>query len=90
MAPASDANLGQRLLPSVVDDIARNDPSRVLFSVTRTRDPADGFDDIDARTFSQAVDRCAWHLQGELGRGKGFPTMLYMGPQDVAYAILVR
>lgn len=88
--PAPLGDRGRRLLPSVVDDIARNDPSRVLYSIPKTRRPQDGFQDITAVQFSQAVDRCAWHLHERLGPGTGFPTVLYIGPQDLVYAILVR
>lgn len=90
MVPVPPANLGQRLLPSLIDKIARDDPSRVLYSVAKSKDIADGFQDIDARAFAQAVDRCAWHLEKTVGRGEGFSTLLYMGPQDVVYAIMVH
>lgn len=83
-------DLGQRLLPSVVDEIARSDPHRVLYSISKTSQPRDGFQDISAAHFSQAVDRCAWHLHRELGPGVNFPTVLYIGPQDIVYALLVR
>lgn len=90
MLPVPPGNVGQRLLPSFIDEIARNDPCRILYSINKTRDPADGFQDITSMEFSQAVDRCAWYLEETLGRGHGFPTLLYMGPQDLVYAILVR
>lgn len=88
--PVPPGKLGQRLLPSVVDDIARSDPSRVLYSTPKTRNPRDGFRNITAAQFSQAVNRCAWHLHKQLGPGADFPTVLYIGPQDLVYAILVR
>lgn len=89
--PAPPGDLGRRLLPSVVDDIARSNPSRVLYSIPKTRQPRDGFQDITALQFSQAVNRCAWHLRQQLGpAGPGFPTVLYIGPQDIVYAVLVR
>ncbi|KAK2591580.1 hypothetical protein QQS21_010731 [Conoideocrella luteorostrata] len=81
-------NIGERLLPSLVDQIAASDPDRVLYSVAKTKNPAEGFRDIDANTFAQAVDRCSWYLEENLGRGENFPTLLYMGPQDLVYAIL--
>lgn len=87
--PARPGDVGRRLLPSVVDEIARSDPSRVLYSIPKTRRPRDGFQDITALQFSQAVDRCAWHLHKQIGPGTGFPTVLYIGPQDIVYAILV-
>ncbi|KAK3316404.1 hypothetical protein B0H66DRAFT_561211 [Apodospora peruviana] len=83
--------LGQRLLPTVVDELARTDPGRVLYSVTKTANPADGFQDITAKVFARAVDRCAWLIDKSLGGpGKGkFPTLTYMGPQDIVYGIVI-
>ncbi|KAI1147213.1 hypothetical protein F4825DRAFT_471765 [Nemania diffusa] len=78
-----------RLLPSVVDDLARSDPTRILYSFTKTRDPADGFEDVTAAVFARAVDRCSWFLHETLGPGKDFPTLVYLGPQDLNYGILV-
>ena len=90
LVPLPQENRGQRLLPSTIDEIAQKNPSRVLYSLPKTNNLADGFQDIDARAFASAVDRCAWYLEKILGRGEAFPTLLYMGPQDVVYAILVR
>jgi acyl-coenzyme A synthetase/AMP-(fatty) acid ligase len=83
------AGVNNLLLPSLVDDIARADPGRVLYSYTKTRDPADGFVDVGAAEFALAVDRCSWFLDQTLGPGKGFPTLVYLGPQDLNYGILV-
>ncbi|KAI1817951.1 hypothetical protein GGS20DRAFT_424632 [Poronia punctata] len=77
------------LLPSLVDYIAESDPGRILYSVTKNKDPADGFDDISAQAFARAVDRCSWFIHRNLGPGKGFPTLVYLGPQDLSYPILV-
>lgn len=81
--------VGERLLPSVVDEIAQSDPHRVLYSVARTKNPGDGFDDINARSFADAVDRFSWYIEEHLGRGQGFPTLTYVGPQDLLYAVSV-
>ncbi|KAI0120267.1 hypothetical protein F4776DRAFT_633434 [Hypoxylon sp. NC0597] len=83
------STVGQRLLPSLVDEIARSDPHRILYSVAKTKDPAEGFLDIDAKTFARAVDRFAWYIDEQLGRGYGFPTLTYLGPQDLLYGIAV-
>ncbi|KAF4981578.1 hypothetical protein FZEAL_2644 [Fusarium zealandicum] len=89
MAPTKPDNIGKRLLPSLVDEIAATDPDRVFYSVLKTDNPEDGFQDINAKVFSQAVDRCSWHIEKHLGRGQNFPTLAYLGPQDAVYAILV-
>ncbi|KAI2640771.1 hypothetical protein GGS26DRAFT_539733 [Hypomontagnella submonticulosa] len=80
---------GERLLPSLLDEIAQSDPHRVLYSVSKTKNPAEGFEDIDAQTFARAVNRASWYIDRKLGRGHGFPTLTYMGPQDLVYGILV-
>ena len=90
MASILPENAGRRLLPTLVEEIAQSDPNRVLYSVAKARDPADGFRDITAKEFSRAVDRCSWYIEHNLGKPlKNFPTLAYMGPQDVVYAILV-
>ncbi|KAI0890636.1 uncharacterized protein GGS22DRAFT_194569 [Annulohypoxylon maeteangense] len=81
--------LGERLLPSLVDEIALSDPHRVLYSVAKTKNLKDGFDDIDVKSFARAVDRFSWYIDEHLGKGQGFPTLAYIGPQDILYAISV-
>jgi acyl-CoA synthetase (AMP-forming)/AMP-acid ligase II len=79
-----------RLLPSMVDEMAVADPHRILYSVQKTKDILEGFQDITASTFARAVNRCAWHIEANIGRaGRGFLTLTYMGPQGVVYAILI-
>lgn len=85
MAPA----FGERLLPSVVDELAQSTPERVLYSLAKTKNPADGFEDITALNFAKAVDCLSWYIEENLGRGHSFPTLTYMGPQDLLYGILV-
>ncbi|TRX88461.1 hypothetical protein FHL15_010651 [Xylaria flabelliformis] len=77
------------LLPSFVDDLARSHPSKILYSFSKTKDPADGFIDVCAADFARAVDRCSWFIDQNLGSGIDFPTLVYLGPQDLNYAILV-
>ena len=89
MASVERTPVGQRLLPSLVDEIALTDPERILYSIAKTKDAADGFIDVSATAFARAVNRCAWHLHKNLGPGQGFPTIAYMGPQDLVYGILI-
>lgn len=89
MASVQSKPVGQHLLPSLVDEIALTDPERILYSIAKTKDAADGFIDVSATAFARAVNRCAWHLHKNLGPGQGFPTIAYMGPQDLVYGILI-
>ncbi|KIL93894.1 hypothetical protein FAVG1_02456 [Fusarium avenaceum] len=89
MSHPTQQSHGNRLLPSLVDEIAVTDPGRVFYSVTKTQDPADGFQDITAAEVARGVNRCAWHIEHHLGRGENFPTLAFIGPQNPIYAIVV-
>jgi len=77
-----------RLLPKVVDDFARLEPERVLAAIPLGLEVSDGFRDITAKTFAKAVDRLAWFLQKELGRGRREDVITYLGPSDIRYALV--
>ncbi|KAF3770725.1 hypothetical protein M406DRAFT_34511 [Cryphonectria parasitica EP155] len=78
-----------RQVVKYLDDLAVNEPSRILYSITKTSNPADGFRDITVREVARAVDRCAWYLEETLGPAKDGQTLTYMGPQDITYVVLV-
>ena len=96
---------GRRLIPNIIDERARTDPERPVYSIplasvnaplelkdTSTRGNvhsvpvssnhvSQGFRDISARTFANAVDRVAWWLDAELGKGLSFPSIGFIGPR---------
>lgn len=83
------ANCGKRLLPAVVDEIAITDPERVFASIPRTSGIADGFTDISYRDYARAVNSCAWWLKQELGEQSEPQVLLYLGPPDLRYLIII-
>ncbi|KAE8164394.1 thioester reductase domain-containing protein [Aspergillus tamarii] len=82
-------NCGRRLMPAVLDEVAESDPERVFVSVPRSSNLADGFKDIPYGTFAKAVNKCAWYLREQLGKDSIPKTILYMGPLDVRYLIII-
>lgn len=84
--PPRDA--GRRLLPTVIDELARTRPERAFSSIPLSLDPRDGCRDVNYREFANAINRCAWWVQHEIGRGRNFETIAYMGPTDIRYAII--
>ncbi|KAL8788421.1 MAG: hypothetical protein Q9195_007300 [Heterodermia aff. obscurata] len=104
---------GRRLIPNIIDERARTNPERPVYSIPLVSESASlelkdissrgnvhsvplssnhalrGFRDISARIFANAVDRVAWWLEAELGRGVDFPSIGYIGPHDIRYALLV-
>ncbi|TAQ84281.1 hypothetical protein B7494_g7399 [Chlorociboria aeruginascens] len=79
---------GQRLPPVLLDEVAAQDPERVLYSIAKTHDMEDGFQDLNYRTIANAVNRCAHWLKQTLGTGKS-RVFCYLGPLDLRYLILV-
>lgn len=78
---AVSKDYGRRLVPVIVDGMARNDPERAVYSIPLSQDLSDGFRDISARVFANAVNRTAWWLEAKLGKGSSFQSVGYIGPR---------
>jgi hypothetical protein len=52
-----DVPYGKRLVPSLVDQIAADDPERICFSFPRSGNFADGFEDLNYRTVKESRPR---------------------------------
>ena len=79
---------GHRLIPSLIDIRAQEDPQRPVWSIPCSSNLADGFRDINYGQIAQAINRTAWWVDENVGRSTTFETLAYMGPPDLRYAIL--
>ncbi|KAI0018397.1 hypothetical protein F4780DRAFT_794633 [Xylariomycetidae sp. FL0641] len=84
-----ESRAGSRILPALIDELAHCNPDRILYSVAIANNPVNQFQDITVKAFAEAVNRCAWHIADNLGPGHGFPTLTYLGPQDLIYVVLI-
>lgn len=50
-----------RVVPLIIDQYARDQPSKSWASVPKSSDLADGFRDISYATFANAINRAAWY-----------------------------
>ena len=82
-------NCGKRLLPAVMEGIAANEPARIFVSVPKSSDISQGFRDIDYGTFAKAVDKFALWLREQVGQESESKTILYFGPLDVRYLLVL-
>lgn len=115
MATAADAmtgkpQFGRRLLPTIVDQLARTEPDKEWMSVPLSNKASGGWRPITFGQFADAVNRVAAILiarhprmqlqtNGILSTDpvprasdkyvKRFPTLAYIGPNDVRYHIFV-
>jgi hypothetical protein len=78
---------GKRLIPTLIDELAMTDSTRVFVSVPRTANIKDGFEDITFGDLARAINRCAWWMRRTLQRSETFETLNYVGPQDLRYVI---
>lgn len=82
-------NYGKRLIPTLIDELATRDATRVFLSLPRTANIKDGFEDITYEDLAHAINVCAWWMECTLQRSETFETLNYVGPQDLRYVILL-
>ena len=81
------AVFGRRLLPSVVDAIATNDPHRRYGSIPNGPNYSQGLRHISYAEFARSINLAAWWIDARLGKPAGFPTVGYIGTNDPRYYI---
>lgn len=86
---ASLKDAEHRLVPHQIDDLARDDPERVVYELAETVDVNKPFQKVTAKQYANAINRAASWLEKTLGKREGFPTVGYLGLQDLRYLILV-
>ena len=80
---------GQRLLPQLIDQIAKDDPDRPLVSIPQGSDLADGHIDVSFKTLATAIDRCAWWIDRKVGRSQELAPIFFIGPTDIRYLLVL-
>lgn len=82
-------DVGRRLLPAVIDQLARDEPDRAWASLPRDDyDLTQGFEDISYARFANAINKLAWFIEGQVGRSTTFETVAYLGVADVRYHMM--
>ncbi|KAI3320037.1 acetyl-CoA synthetase-like protein [Xylariaceae sp. AK1471] len=87
MAPSSSyADNDQRLMPVIIDDLARDDPHRPWASVPiDDNELSKGYEDISYEVLANAINKLAWIIDSAVGRSTTFETMAYLGASDLRY-----
>ena len=81
------SSCGKRLIPSLIDQLARDEPDNPWTSIPVSSNPADGFRDISYSILANAVNRAALWIEYRCGRSADFGTLLYIGLNDARYFI---
>lgn len=79
---------GLRLMPSVLDDLAKSSPNKLFASIPKTSDVTQGFRDITAADFARCVNFTATWLENKFGCSDDFETIAYVGIGDLRGAVI--
>lgn len=85
MAPSSAITPGQRLLATVVDNLATSSPTKELGVIPMD----DGFKTVSASELSDAVNAMAWWIEEHVGKVDQPETIAFMGATDIRYLVFV-
>jgi acyl-CoA synthetase (AMP-forming)/AMP-acid ligase II len=92
-ANSSNPQYGERLLANIVDDYATYEPDRVFVSQPYSSNLEDGYRNVTFRDTSRAVNHLARELieqtRDATHQKDSFPTVAYIGPSDIRYAIVM-
>ncbi|RYP38849.1 hypothetical protein DL767_002411 [Monosporascus sp. MG133] len=86
---SSPPKWGRRLLPAVIDELARDEPSRPWASIPiDDSDLSHGYEDVSYNTFANAINKLAWFIVNSIGRSSTFETIAYLGTPDIRYHMI--
>lgn len=80
---------GRRLIPTLIDEIAQNNPRKVFASIPRSFDLSEGYVDVTYDTLSKAINRAAAFLDGKFGKSTTSEILAYLGLFDIRYFVLI-
>lgn len=73
-----------RLVHLIPDELARKVPQHSLFAFPKTERLQDGFVEVSAKCFANAINRTSWYLASLLGNApQEFPCVGYMGRSEI-------
>ncbi|KAL9616239.1 MAG: hypothetical protein Q9160_008865 [Pyrenula sp. 1 TL-2023] len=83
-------NAGKRLMTSIIDETAKRKPEQCFMSIARGSNLDDGLRDISYAEMARAINRCAWWMEQQLGKGVDFPTITtFIDPMDFRHVVLI-
>lgn len=79
---------GSRLMPVVVDQVAREQPDLPYALIPLTENVKDGFKPVTFSEIANAVNRLAAWISTNIGTSSHFDTIAYMGLSDLRYVVV--
>ncbi|KAI1821146.1 acetyl-CoA synthetase-like protein [Xylaria intraflava] len=86
---ASNATKDNRLMPVIIDELARDDPNRPWASIPRNdNDLSQGYEDISYEVLANAINKLAWIIDSSIEKSTAFETIAYFGASDLRYPMM--
>ncbi|RYP65180.1 hypothetical protein DL770_009058 [Monosporascus sp. CRB-9-2] len=82
MAPEAEPAYGRRLMPSVLDELAKTNPNKLYGAIPNTADVTEGFRDITVADIARCANFMASWILERFGRSESFETLTYIGIED--------
>ncbi|KAI0405456.1 nonribosomal peptide synthetase [Xylaria palmicola] len=84
-------SFGRRLIPHVIDEVARDEPERECFSFPRSSNPHDGRRVITFGEYANAINHIVHAIIEKCGSpaAGSIPAIAYIGPNDGRYMIFL-
>lgn len=79
--------IGERLLPSLVDEYANLDPEKLIASFPTSSEIIE-WHEVSYRELSAAVNSLAWFIEKHIGKSEVFESLGYMGVNDIRYTVV--
>ncbi|KAI1851249.1 hypothetical protein JX266_003324 [Neoarthrinium moseri] len=90
MAKHPGGDVGRRLLPVIIDEVARDDPHKAWASLPiDDYDLSQGFEDITYAAFANGINKLAHFIVKAFGTSDNFETIVYLGIPDLRYYMLL-
>ena len=90
ITPPSTLSRNKQLLNNIVDGMAKYRPSAIYAEIPQSHDTYQhGYRAVTYGALANAVNGVAWWLKERLGESRDFQTLAYIGPNDLAYVIMI-
>ncbi|KIX06266.1 uncharacterized protein Z518_04241 [Rhinocladiella mackenziei CBS 650.93] len=81
---------GRRLMPSVLDELAKKNPNRLYAAIPKTTNVTEGFRDVTVADIARCANFMAQRIERRFGRSERFETLSYIGIPDLRGAIIFQ
>lgn len=90
MSRFNHPNNSDKLIPHIIDELAQTHPEKLYGETPISPETYEhGYRKITYRDLANAINGMTHWIEKTLGLGSAFGTLVYLGPHDVRYVILL-